>query len=103
MGILGTIDRCLHGIQYDLIKDMIVYVELDRDNYKVVLEEVELKVQDLTSVSNSSQLSVELNQKVKDFGKCTILNYMGYKIIISENDKKIKDECFYLAFKTKII
>jgi len=97
MGILGTIDRCIHSVQVGLIEGGVVYIELDKENYEVFLKEVDEKV------NYESEMSVDLKRKVADMGQCTVLNYMGYKIVVSVNKDKGKMENFYFAFKTKIL
>jgi hypothetical protein len=94
MGILGTLERCIHSIPSDLIEGKVVYIELDKDNYEVLEVEISLQV-------NAEFLLKET--KVADIGKCIVLNYEGYKIVISVNIDKTKMGDFYFAFKTKII
>ena len=95
MGVLSTIDRAISAVQDDLIDGKIVYIELDKDNYELVQKEVE-------NYKLAENISLE-EKKVADIGKCLVLSYMDYKVIITVNNDKRKMEDFYFAFKTKII
>lgn len=97
MTILGTIDRCLHSIPLDIINGQVVYVELCKADYDLFLLEAEAKL------SIFADMSIETKKAVKDIGTCTILSYMGYKIVICINNEKSSDGSFYFAFKTLII
>ena len=92
MGILKTLDMCIHKIQEDIIDSRIIFVELDRDRYKEVKEEVE----SMTTISSKEE-------KVSDIGACIILGYEGYRFMITENKGIGKSDLFYIAFKTKIL
>lgn len=98
MGILGTIDRCIHSVQSGLIEGNIVYIELDKDTYDTFLKEVDEKVNAMAEISTT-----EFKKQVADIGVCTVLSYMGYKIVVSVNKDKNKMDTFYFAFKTKVI
>ena len=78
-------------LPHELIEDKVLYIELDRDNYKVIQEEIDAKY-DLVA-----------EQKVADIGKCLTMQFLEFKIIIALNKSKSKLDNFYIAFKTKII
>jgi dihydroneopterin aldolase len=94
MGILASIDRCVNQIPKDLVENKILYLELDKKNYELVQEEIEV-------VTGSDVKLIE--QKVDDIGKSIVLNYNDYKIVIIVNKDKEGLDTFYVAFKTKIL
>ena len=91
MGVLGTIDRCINMLPHELIEDKVLYIELDRDNYETMQEEVNAKYDFVAE------------QKVTDMGKCLTMLYREFKIVIVLNKNKSKLDNFYVAFKTKVI
>jgi hypothetical protein len=97
MGILGNFDRCIHSIPQDLIEGLVFYTELSKDDYKLMESEID------TYSMNEIKFTLEEQKKVKDFGTCSILTFMGYKIIVSIDEHKESNGNFYFAFKTKIL
>lgn len=95
MSILGTITTCINRIPPELIDEKILYAEVDQENYDGLDAEFALVVNDSNYIFKE--------QKVSDFGKCKIFMYSGYKIIVALDKNKIKQDKFYIAFKTKII
>ena len=95
-GILSTLDRVLHSIQNDVIDSNVIYIELDKENYSLVQEEV-------NTISEIGGASLAFKEKVTDVGKCLVLTYNEYKVIITVNKNKDKGDDFYFAFKTKVI
>lgn len=92
MEILKVLEGCLTSIPKELVEGDTFYVELDKESYKIFEVEVSLK----------GDATISSKEKVTDFGKCTILNFMGHKVIVSVNDKVGKLDTCYVAFKTKI-
>jgi len=97
MEVLGAIERCMHSIPQDLYSDKILYVELSKHDF----DEVEKSIEYYTT--HKAEFSIEHQKKVKDFGVCSILTYMGYKVVISVNKNKTTDGDFFIAFKSKVV
>jgi hypothetical protein len=90
MSILKTLEGCIGKVSPELIENKILYVELDKENYELFDSEI------------SSEYILQ-EQKMPDIGKCKILTYLGYKVIIVNNKDRDKLDNFYIAFKTKIV
>lgn len=96
MNILATIDRCMNMIPKELIDSNIIYIELDKENYSGIKEEVE----NLIKIDGGITLT---DERRADIGKALVVSMSGYKIVIALNENKPKGEDFYLAFKTRIL
>jgi hypothetical protein len=95
MGVLKTIEEIFGKIDFSIVKDDLLYLELDKENSKLLDEEIE----------NYSDQSIIIKQeKVKDMGTAKVLSYLGHRIIVV-TDKNVKNKLddFYVAFKTKIV
>lgn len=98
MNILGSIDKFLSVLPRGVIDEDILYIELGLDSYELL----EKEVFNLHHVVEDIKL--EGKQVIKDIGeKCSTLSYLGYKIIIVQNEGKRLDGKFYIAFKIKIL
>lgn len=98
MNILGSIDKFLSVLPRGVIDEDVLYVELGLDNYELLKKEVS----NLESVVENIKL--EDRQVVKGIGeRCSALTYMGYKIIVVQNEGKKLDGKFYIAFKIKVL
>lgn len=98
MNILGTIDHCINMIPKELVEGDILYVELDKTSYDMILNEVE----NLSKVNGGITLKEERYFDVsKD--KAIVIGLNGYKIVVVLNKNKQEGVDFYISFKTKII
>lgn len=98
MNILGTIDRCINMIPQDLIEGNILYVELDKQSYDMILGEVDA----LSKVNNDITIKEERYADVSR-EKAFVIGMDGYKIVVVLNKGKEVGVDFYISFKTKII
>ena len=95
MNILASIDKCLNSLQRDIVLGDTVFVELDKEGY----EQLEQEVRDL--LGNHVTL---VEERVADFGKCKVLQFaQGYKVIVAINKSKGMTDTFYVAFMMKTI
>ena len=95
MGVLLSIDRCLNTLPKDLLAENIIYIELDKEKYELLQTEI-------TTYTNVPDLKF-IEQKVEDFGKCSVFTYNGYKIIVALGKSTKQTDTFYVAFRTKVI
>lgn len=95
MSIIGTISNCIDRIPVDLIQDKIFYAEVDKENYDGIEEE-------FAKITNDTNYSFK-EEKVSDIGKCKVLVYKDYKVVITQSPIKVKLDNFYVAFKTRIV
>jgi hypothetical protein len=97
MGVLSSIDRCLNTLPKDLLAEEVIYIELDKEKYDLLQTEITAYI----GIENSLKF---LEQKIEDFGTCSVLTYNGYKIIVAL-DSRIgkKNDTFYVAFRTQLI
>lgn len=98
MNILGSIDKFLSVLPRGVIDEDVLYIELGKDSYELLEKEV-LNLQYVIE-----DVKLEGKQVVKDIGeKCSTLSYLGYKVIIVQNEGKKLDGKFYIAFKIKVL
>jgi hypothetical protein len=98
MNILGSIDKFLSVLPRGVIDENILYIELGKDNYELL----EKEVSNLQHVIEDVKL--EGKQVINDIGnRCSTLSYLGYKVIIVQNEDKKLDGKFYIAFKIKVL
>jgi len=97
MNILGSIDRCLNIIPKIIIENSVVYVELDNDNYDIIQGELAIA----TKVPGG--ITLENEKFAEDIGKCMIVKMGDFRVIVTLNKNKSKQDNFYVAFKTRII
>lgn len=97
MNIIGTISSCIDRIPAEIIQDKVLYAEIDKESYDGIEEEFSKITNDINYIFKE--------EKVADIGKCKVLAYKDYKVIITQNPSKtnVMQSSFYLAFKTKII
>jgi len=95
MGLLLSIDRCLNALPKDLLAENIVYIELDKDKYELLQTEI-------TTYTNVPDLKF-IEQKVEDFGKCSVFTYNDYKIVVALGKGTKQTDTFYVAFRTKVL
>jgi len=95
MGLLFSIDRCLNALPKDLLAENIVYIELDKDKYELLQTEI-------TTYTNVPDLKF-IEQKVEDFGKCSVFTYNDYKIVVALSKGTKQTDTFYVAFRTKVL
>ena len=101
MGLLFSIDRCLNALPKDLLAENIVYIELDKDKYELLQTEITTHY-DLVSVPIAPDLKF-IEQKVEDFGKCSVFTYNDYKIVVALGKGTKQTDTFYVAFRTKVL
>lgn len=77
MNILGTIDRCLNVLPKSIIESEIVYVELDKDSYEIIQEELAIA----TKVPGG--ITLENERYADDIGKCLVIKIGEYKVIVA--------------------
>lgn len=94
MGILSSINRCLNSIPRDIIDENTIYIEVDRDSYDLLQTEIK-------DVTGALDLRF-IEQKVEQFGTCSVFAFNEYKIVVALDRSKGASTNFYVAFKTKI-
>ena len=95
MGILLSIDKCIHAIPPDIIDENTIYIEVDVESYDVLQSEI-------TNITGAPDLKF-IEQRIEQIGTCSVFTFNGFTIVVALDRKKKTGTNFYVAFKTKIL